>query len=104
MATSTCKTTMLLMALVVAAALSTASLAQSPPLQNNFYGSSCPQAEATVRNVTEGIIRSDPTMGAAFMRLFFHDCFVRVIHRLNYCFVATSSKYYPKFGKVGRQM
>ena len=102
MATSTCKT-MLLMAFVVTAALSTASLAQSP-LQNNFYGSSCPQAEATVRNVTEGIIRSDPTMGAAFMRLFFHDCFVRVIHRLNYCFVATSSKYYPKFGKVGRQM
>jgi len=57
---------MLLMALVVAAALSTASLAQSP-LQNNF---------------TEGIVRNDPTMGAAFMRLFFHDCFVRVIHHL----------------------
>ncbi|CAN6331319.1 unnamed protein product [Urochloa humidicola] len=74
MATSTCKT-MLLMAFV-AAALSTASLAQSP-LQNNFYGTSCPQAEATVRNVTEGIIRNDPTMGAALMRLFFHDCFVR---------------------------
>ena len=91
------------MAFAVAAALSTASRAQSP-LQYNFYGSSCPQAEATVRNVTEGIIAKDRTMGAAFMRLFFHDCFVRVIHRLNYCFVATSSKYYPKFGKVGRQM
>ncbi|CAN6340512.1 unnamed protein product [Urochloa humidicola] len=75
MATSTCKT-MLLMAPFVAAALSTVSLAQSP-LQNNFYGTSCPQAEATVRNVTEGIIRNDPTMGAALMRLFFHDCFVR---------------------------
>ena len=91
------------MAFAVAAALSTASRAQSP-LQYNFYGSSCPQAEATVRNVTEGIIAKDRTMGAAFMRLFFHDFFVRVIHRLNYCFVATSSKYYPKFGKVGRQM
>ncbi|CAL5097109.1 unnamed protein product [Urochloa decumbens] len=75
MATSTCKS-MLLMAFV-AAALSAASLVQSSPLQNNFYGSSCPQAEATVRNVTEGIIRNDPTMGAALMRLFFHDCFVR---------------------------
>jgi peroxidase len=70
---------MLLMAFVVlaAAALSTPSRAQSP-LQYNFYGSSCPQAEATVRNVTEGIIAKDRTMGAAFMRLFFHDCFVSV--------------------------
>ncbi|XP_066360741.1 peroxidase 42-like [Miscanthus floridulus] len=75
--TSTCKAT-LLMAFVAAAVLSTAttSWAQSP-LQINFYGPSCPQAEATVRNVTAGIIANDPTMGAAFMRLFFHDCFVR---------------------------
>ncbi|KAF8725783.1 hypothetical protein HU200_020342 [Digitaria exilis] len=75
MATSVSKA-MLLTAFVVAAALSTVSRAQSP-LQVNFYSSSCPQAEATVRNVTEGIIIKDRTMGAAFMRLFFHDCFVR---------------------------
>ena len=82
MATSSrCNKATLLMAFAVAAALSTASRAQSP-LQYNFYGSSCPQAEATVRNVTEGIIAKDRTMGAAFMRLFFHDCFVRVIHHL----------------------
>ena len=76
--TSTCKAT-LLMAFIVAAALSTAttSWAQSP-LQINFYGTSCPQVEATVRNVTAGIIANDPTMGPALMRLFFHDCFVRV--------------------------
>jgi peroxidase len=77
MATPPCRT-MILMAFV-AAAMIMASQAQSP-LQYNFYGSSCPQAEATVRNVTEGIIRNDPTMGAAFMRLFFHDCFVRVMN------------------------
>ncbi|RLN29509.1 peroxidase 2-like [Panicum miliaceum] len=76
MATSPRCKAMLLMAFAVAAALSTASRAQSP-LQYNFYGSLCPQAEATVRNVTEGIIAKDRTMGAAFMRLFFHDCFVR---------------------------
>lgn len=81
MATSACKT-MLLMAFMAAALVSSPSLAQSP-LQYNFYGSSCPQAEATVRNVTEGIIRNDRTMGAALMRLFFHDCFVRVIPRHN---------------------
>ncbi|PAN17116.1 hypothetical protein PAHAL_3G108600 [Panicum hallii] len=76
MATSSRCKAMLLLAFAAAAALNTASLAQSP-LQNNFYGSSCPQAEATVRNVTEGIIAKDRTMGAAFVRLFFHDCFVR---------------------------
>ncbi|CAN6331321.1 unnamed protein product [Urochloa humidicola] len=73
MATSRCKV-MLLMAFIIAAALTTVSRAQSP-LQYNFYGNSCPQAEATVRNVTEGIIVNDRTMGAAFVRLFFHDCF-----------------------------
>ncbi|TVU18013.1 hypothetical protein EJB05_34078, partial [Eragrostis curvula] len=57
-----------------AAALSTTSEAS---LQNGFYSSSCPQAEATVRNVTETIIGRNSTMAAAFMRLFFHDCFVR---------------------------
>jgi peroxidase len=79
--TWTCNAKLLMMTLVFAAALSatvTTSRAQSPPLQYNFYGASCPQAEATVRNVTEGIIANDRTMGAAFMRLFFHDCFVRV--------------------------
>ncbi|TVU18002.1 hypothetical protein EJB05_34067, partial [Eragrostis curvula] len=63
--------------LLVAAALSTTSVAA---LQNGFYSSSCPQAEATVRNVTETIIGRNHTMGAAFMRLFFHDCFVRVMN------------------------
>jgi peroxidase len=76
--TSTCKAT-LLMAFVAAAALSTATTSWAQlPLQINFYGTSCPQAEATVRNVTAGIIANDPTMGPALMRLFFHDCFVRV--------------------------
>ncbi|XP_062181472.1 peroxidase 2-like [Phragmites australis] len=75
MAMATCNLAVLL--LVAAAALSTPSLAQSPPLRYNFYNSSCPQAEATVRSVTEAIIRNDLTMGAAFVRLFFHDCFVR---------------------------
>ncbi|KAL6864764.1 hypothetical protein ACP4OV_015915 [Aristida adscensionis] len=59
---------------LVAASLSTPSIAQ---LQYGFYNSSCPQAEAIVRNVTEGIIIKDHTMGAALVRLLFHDCFVR---------------------------
>jgi peroxidase len=59
----------LLAVLLVAAALSTMSMA-GPPLVTGFYSSTCPQAEA--------IIREDPTMGTALVRLFFHDCFVRV--------------------------
>uniref|UniRef100_M8C4B4 Peroxidase n=1 Tax=Aegilops tauschii TaxID=37682 RepID=M8C4B4_AEGTA len=59
----------------MAAALSSVSMAAG--LQHGFYYSSCPQAEDTVRNVVQGMINNDPTMGAAFVRLFFHDCFVR---------------------------
>ncbi|XP_062181349.1 peroxidase 2-like [Phragmites australis] len=70
MATSACKG-VLLMAFVAA----TTSLAGS--LQYDFYRSSCPKAEEAVRNATQEIILKDPTMGAAFMRLFFHDCFVK---------------------------
>jgi peroxidase len=68
---------LLLMALA-AAVLSTVTV--SATLQYDFYSStSCPQAEEVVRNATMKIISDNPTMGAAFVRLFFHDCFVKVI-------------------------
>ncbi|KAL6865352.1 hypothetical protein ACP4OV_016503 [Aristida adscensionis] len=76
MASSTTGNLPMLFTAVMVALMSTPSMAQYP-LQYNFYSSSCPQAEATVRNVTAGIITKDRTMGAALMRLFFHDCFVR---------------------------
>ncbi|KAL6608152.1 hypothetical protein ACP70R_041215 [Stipagrostis hirtigluma subsp. patula] len=76
MATSTTCNLAVLLATVMAAALSTPSMAQYP-LRYNFYNFTCPQAEAMVRNVTEAIITKDCTMGAALVRLFFHDCFVR---------------------------
>jgi peroxidase len=74
MVTSACHA-LLLMALASAALMSTASAT----LQYNFYSSSCPRAEEAVRNATAKIIASNPTMGAAIVRLFFHDCFVKVI-------------------------
>ncbi|GJN36140.1 hypothetical protein PR202_gb24979 [Eleusine coracana subsp. coracana] len=77
MAVATCNLAVVLLVVLMAAALSTETSMAGPSLMNGFYSSSCPQAEATVRNVTEAIIMKDPTMGAAFMRLFFHDCFVR---------------------------
>jgi len=74
MATSACQA--LVIMVIAAAAMATAS---GTALQYNFYSSSCPKAEEAVRNATQNIISNDPTMGAAFVRLFFHDCFVRVM-------------------------
>ncbi|KAF0923136.1 hypothetical protein E2562_003353 [Oryza meyeriana var. granulata] len=78
MGTPACSRAVLLMAFVMAAALmSTVPASGTTTLQYDFYRSLCPKAEETVRSVVEGMIMNDPTMGAAFIRLFFHDCFVR---------------------------
>ncbi|KAL6594645.1 hypothetical protein ACP70R_048383 [Stipagrostis hirtigluma subsp. patula] len=74
MATSSpCKAVLLVA--FIAAAMSTTSSAG--PLAYNFYSSTCSNAEEVIRRATAKIIADEPTMGAAFMRLFFHDCFVR---------------------------
>ncbi|KAJ1261484.1 hypothetical protein BS78_09G033100 [Paspalum vaginatum] len=73
MATSACQALLVLMAFAAAALMSTAS----GTLQYDFYSSTCPKAEQAVRDATTKIISDDPTMGAAIVRLFFHDCFVR---------------------------
>ncbi|KAL6885635.1 hypothetical protein ACP4OV_010414 [Aristida adscensionis] len=73
MATSAmCTTTCLLLLMLVAPALGRKSPAG--PLWYEFYSSSCPNAEGVIRNVTQEIISEDPTMGAAFIKLFFVDC------------------------------
>ncbi|TVU18008.1 hypothetical protein EJB05_34073, partial [Eragrostis curvula] len=67
----------MLLVMAMAATLSMASLVAGT-LQYDFYSkTSCPKAEEAVRNATRDIISNNHTMGAAFMRLFFHDCFVR---------------------------
>ncbi|CAN6345184.1 unnamed protein product [Urochloa humidicola] len=72
MATSACQA-LLLTALVAAMLMST----ESATLQYDFYNYTCPKAEETIRIATTKIISDNPTMGAAFVRLFFHDCFVK---------------------------
>jgi peroxidase len=49
-------------------------------LRQNYYGSSCPSAESTVRSVISQRLQQSFAVGPGTLRLFFHDCFVRVNH------------------------
>ncbi|XP_052190559.1 peroxidase 3-like [Diospyros lotus] len=46
-------------------------------LRKNFYNKSCPLAEQIVKNITWSNVASNSALPAKFLRLHFHDCFVR---------------------------
>ncbi|KAG8387002.1 hypothetical protein BUALT_Bualt03G0207900 [Buddleja alternifolia] len=46
-------------------------------LQMNFYAKSCPKAEKIVLDYVNKHIPNSPSLAAAFIRMHFHDCFVR---------------------------
>ncbi|XWS34295.1 hypothetical protein CRYUN_Cryun21dG0028300 [Craigia yunnanensis] len=46
-------------------------------LQMNFYAKSCPKAEKIVRDYVKEHIPNAPSLAASFIRMHFHDCFVR---------------------------
>ncbi|KAK9022990.1 hypothetical protein V6N11_003226 [Hibiscus sabdariffa] len=46
-------------------------------LAYDYYKFSCPNVETTVRNAVLGVVFTDPTAPAAFLRLLFHDCQVQ---------------------------
>ncbi|KAE8686133.1 Peroxidase 56 [Hibiscus syriacus] len=46
-------------------------------LKKNFYVNKCRDAEAIIKNATEQRVAKDPTLPAKFLRMHFHDCFVR---------------------------
>ncbi|RRT67245.1 hypothetical protein B296_00014279 [Ensete ventricosum] len=50
----------------------------SAGLKLNFYGSSCPNAEQIVRTIIYKEVEKNPILSAKLLRMFFHDCFVRV--------------------------
>lgn len=53
-------------------------LADHSHLEQGFYSKSCPSAEQIVWKAVSAAVRKDPTIPAGIIRLYFHDCFVRV--------------------------
>ncbi|XP_047340030.1 peroxidase 44-like [Impatiens glandulifera] len=46
-------------------------------LKVGFYSATCPRAEQIVRQVVQKRFAADRSITAAFLRMYFHDCFVR---------------------------
>ncbi|CAM0949103.1 unnamed protein product [Alopecurus aequalis] len=64
------------MQLLTVAFLATLVTMSSAALQYNFYSSSCPSAEETIKSKVNYLINGNPSVAAALIRLLFHDCFV----------------------------
>lgn len=47
-------------------------------LRKNFYQDSCPLAEDIVRDIIWKHVATNSTLPAKFLRMHFHDCFIRV--------------------------
>lgn len=43
----------------------------------DFYKTTCPSAESTIKKVATKYIKKDKTLAAPLLRMHFHDCFVR---------------------------
>ena len=47
-------------------------------LQLGFYSKNCPKAEKIIQDFVNQHIHNAPSLAAAFIRMHFHDCFIRV--------------------------
>ena len=62
---------------VMAAALASAAFGAAE-LTADYYSETCPPALTTIKLLVGAAILREPRMGAALVRLHFHDCFVNV--------------------------
>lgn len=65
-------------------------LVSAQDLRVGFYNSNCPQAESIVKAVVQKHFGTDPSVPAALLRMYFHDCFVRVSNSSSNIFLVIS--------------
>jgi peroxidase len=79
---ATTRTTLVVVLLVLVGVA--VDISEGAALKAHFYRHSCPAAEAVVRDIVLARVAADPAkLPAKLLRLFFHDCFVRVTIYMN---------------------
>jgi len=72
------KSRILIISLAFVIALAGPVWGQAAGLQQNFYKKTCPQAEQIVQKIVWNHVANNSELPAKLLRMFFHDCFVRV--------------------------